>query len=242
VPGVEDDACSRRSREAVLKASIVAGAAGKPQRTGSHYQLVGLCLLLLASQYEFFVYPSLPFAYVAIVLGQWIVDVLNHAPLVAPSFTQASASDVFKYTCIIGAEWLQLACVWFVTRSGFRPFDFIGIAQRKQWCLDVCFGIGLVAAEAIYTVLLPLLRTLHTSPHVHLVNPLSCDFILLIGVSVSAGFVEEIVLGLPLRNLQPQARIAILCINGISAIARHKRVTGDRSGVRAEHFLCAFSN
>jgi membrane protease YdiL (CAAX protease family) len=152
-------------------APIVAG--GKSQRIGSLYQLLFLGLLLIGSQYGLFVILSLPFAYVAVVV---------HAV--------ASTSNAFNDLCTIGAEWLELACVWFVTRSGIRPFDFIGIAQsRKQWCLDVCLGIGLGAAEAIYTVL-P--RTLHTA-HAHLLNPLSGEGILLIGVILSAGIVEEIV-------------------------------------------------
>ena len=82
-----------------------------------------------------------------------------HAPV-------ASSSNAFNYLCTIGAEWLELACVCFVTRSGFRPFDFIGIAHsRKQLCPEVCLGIGLVlgVAEAIYTILPPLFRTLHAS-------------------------------------------------------------------------------
>jgi membrane protease YdiL (CAAX protease family) len=140
-------------------------------RIGPYYQLLFLGLLLVGSQYGLFVILS---------IAVWLVV---HAPV-------ASTSNDFNHLCIIGAEWLQLACVWFVTRSGFRPFDFIGKAQsRKQLCLEVCLGIGLGVAEAIYTVL-P--RTLHTA-HAHLSKPLSGEVILLIGVSLSAGIVEEIV-------------------------------------------------
>jgi membrane protease YdiL (CAAX protease family) len=159
--------------------SAPVAAAGKPvQRIGSHYQLCLLCLILAGSQYGLFVILSLPFAYIAV----WVVV---HAPV-------ASTSNAFNDLCTIGAEWLELACVWFVTRSGFRVFNFIWIAQSpKQLCLDVCLGIGLGAAEAIYTVLPPLFR----SPHAHhlLLKPLSGEVVLVIGVSLSAGIVEEII-------------------------------------------------
>jgi membrane protease YdiL (CAAX protease family) len=186
--------------------SAPAVAAGKPPRIGSHYQLFILCLILVGSQYGLFVIP----AYIAILLGTWVVGVLNHgSTLIAPTFTQASTSDAFKHLCIIGAEYLQLACVWFVSRrSGFRPFEFIGISQsRKQLCLEVCLGIGLGVAEAIYTVLPPLLR--HTSPHVDLLKSRSGEFILLVGVSLSAGFVEEIVYRGYLQ------RLLIDCLNNV---------------------------
>jgi hypothetical protein len=47
---------------------MTVAAAGRPQRIGSHYQLLFLCLLLLASQCELFVILSLPFAYIAVSL------------------------------------------------------------------------------------------------------------------------------------------------------------------------------
>jgi len=138
------------------------------QRTGSRYQLVILCLLLVGSQYGLFVILSLPFAYMAV----WVV----HAPV--------ATSNAFNYLCTIGAEWLELACVWLVARNGFRLFDFIGIAQsRKQLCLEIFLGTGLGAAEAIYTVL----------PRAHLLKPFSGEVVLLIAVSLSAGYVEEVV-------------------------------------------------
>jgi membrane protease YdiL (CAAX protease family) len=192
--------------------SAPVAAAGKPHRIGPHYQLFILCLLLVGSQYELFVYLSLPFAYVAIVLGQWIVGVLNHAPtLVARSFMQASTSESFKYLAISGAEWSLLVCVWFLARSGnVRLFDFIGISRsRRQLCREVCSGIGLAVGEATYSALPLLLRTRHTPLHVDFVRPLSGEVILLIGVSLSAGVVEEIVYRGYLQ------RLLIDCLNNV---------------------------
>jgi membrane protease YdiL (CAAX protease family) len=200
--------------------SAPVATADKPQWIGSRYQLFLLCLILAGSQYGIFVIPCVSLAYIAILLGQWIIGVLNHAPTPIAPTVQASTSDAFKYLCITGAEWLELASVWFVTRrGGFRPFDFIGISQsRKRLCLEVCLGIVLGVAEATYTVLPPLLRRLHTLPHIDLPNPLSGEFLLLIGLSLSAGFVEEIVYRGYLQRLLTDSLNNVWVAIGIQAV------------------------
>jgi hypothetical protein len=111
----------------------VAAAAGKPQRLGSHYQLLFLGLVLLSAQYGLFVYLSLPAAYIAGVVGHW-----TRGATPVPNFIQASSTDVFKYLGVVVAEWLELGVVWLVVRSGVRPRDLIGVAQsRKQLFIEI---------------------------------------------------------------------------------------------------------